>query len=180
MKLKIFNLNCWLLPPPISAENNKRIEEIISLVNHTRPDVIMLQEVWLNKYVNKFKNGLQNYSFIATEGKSFNKSGLLTGLKIPYSSHKINFFNHVKGYNVIEKIASKGYHLIHISKDIYLINTHLYAPIKSSNRKITKLQFNLLKKFSKDKKVILAGDLNLEEKDLSQLNNTFNYKSHGI
>jgi exonuclease III len=166
MNFKIFNLNCWLLPPPLSTDNNKRLSQIISLIKNTQPNIISLQEVWLNKYVKRFQNELKNYSFITCKNSLYNKSGLVTGL-LKNQSFKKQFFPITSQHNLIERIAQKGFHEIKLSKNISFINTHLYAPINTKEKIITKSQLSLLQKLIKSKKYILSGDLNLNNKELS-------------
>jgi len=177
MKLKILSLNCWLLPPPFSSKNRKRIHQIIELIKEINPDIIALQEVWLNHYVNLIKGNLKEYYFFESNSKIFNRSGLLTGLKIkPKSFHPV-FFPPLKNYNFIEGFCSKGYQIIKISKDTYFINTHLYSPLNREELKFNISQWKLLKGRMGRKNVILSGDLNLDEKDFSKEEYPFNYQN---
>ncbi|MCR4327463.1 MAG: endonuclease/exonuclease/phosphatase family protein [Nanoarchaeota archaeon] len=179
MEIKIFNLNCWLLPFPISVENKKRIEKIISLLKKIDPDVITFQEVWLKKYVKKIKNELPQYHFLNLKTPLFNKSGLLFGSKFKPLSFKGEFFPTGKSHNLREKIGLKGYQMVEILPELYVLNTQLYAPEKKSEIKITLSQLNHIEKVIGGKKVILSGDLNLDEEIFLKLNKTFNYSPLG-
>jgi len=170
--MKIFNLNCWLLPPPLSTDNSKRLSQIISLIKNTEPDIISLQEVWLNKYVNTLKKELKNYFFISSEKTPYNKSGLVTGLLTNKPSRQY-FFPTNRAYSLVEKIARKGFQVIQLSKDIHFVNTHLYAPKNNREKEITKSQFILLQGVIGSEKCILSGDLNLNEEELIKANNIF-------
>jgi endonuclease/exonuclease/phosphatase family metal-dependent hydrolase len=175
--LKIFSLNCWLLPFPISVHNHNRLMRIIFLIRHHHPDIIALQEVWLKRYVKLIEKELPEYYFIKSDSGIYNKSGLVTGLLKKYQSSckfsKIHFFPIIKNYSLSEKLARKGYHIMKFYPDIFMINTHLYAPQNASHEHIVKSQFRLLEKFSKSKKCIIAGDLNLKEENMMKLNTVY-------
>ncbi|MDP3966469.1 MAG: hypothetical protein Q8Q04_02980 [archaeon] len=179
MDVKIFNLNCWLLPPPISVENKKRLSKIISLIKREDPDIITLQEVWLKKYVRKIKRELPGYFFLSLKSPLFNKSGLLFGSKFKPLSFAQEYFPFTGGHSIREKIGSKGYQLAEVFPDIYVLNTQLYAPEKKSEMKITVSELMEIQKVALGKKVILSGDLNLEEKIFFKVNTSFDYNSLG-
>jgi endonuclease/exonuclease/phosphatase family metal-dependent hydrolase len=168
MRLKIFCLNCWLAPFPISVRNNKRLVKIISLIKKHSPDIIALQEVWLKKYVRVIERKLPDYHFIKSDSGMFNRGGLVTGLKKP-KSYDIRSFPITKRHNILERLGSKGFHIIELYPNVYIINTHLY----SSDKEITGSQFQNIQKFSKSKNCILIGDLNLERKNLAKINTIF-------
>ncbi len=173
MNLKIFNLNCWLLPG-ISKHNNKRLKLIIKTIKKIDPDIVALQEVWLNKHVKIIESELKEYSFIKSKSRVFNKTGLLTGVKIKKQKHKIKSFPITNKHSFIERIAKKGFHIIQISQNLFFVNTQLYAPTNIKEKSITFEQFNCIQKEIMDKKIILVGDLNIIKKDLIKLNKIFN------
>ncbi|MBS3084545.1 endonuclease/exonuclease/phosphatase family protein [Candidatus Pacearchaeota archaeon] len=177
MEVKIFNLNCWLLPSPFSAENEKRLYRIISLIKKYSPDIITLQEVWLKKYVRKLKREFPDYHFFSLKSSLFNKSGLVSGFKMKPLSFSGEYFPLTKIHNLREKIALKGYQASEISPGVFIINTQLYTPEKPSDLKITLSQFKKIEAFSSGKKVIISGDLNIEEDEFLRANKTFFYKS---
>ncbi len=181
MELKILSLNCWLLPPPFSVNNKKRLSQIINLIKGNSPKIIALQEVWSSKNVEKIKYSLKEYFFIKSSSTLFNKSGLLTGYLKNISHFEINHFPITKKYNLLEKVVGKGYHVLGLSDNLFFVNTHLYNPINSSEKSINKLQFKTLQRLKPSKELIIVGDLNLNEGDLIKLNKRFNYdNSHGF
>jgi endonuclease/exonuclease/phosphatase family metal-dependent hydrolase len=179
MNLKIFNLNCWLLPPPFSSENKKRIKKIISLVKRHNPDIITLQEVWLKKYVQKIKNGLEEYTFFHSDSKVFNKSGLLFGTKEKLKHFSSGHFPIKKIHSVHEKIGKKGYQIAEIKPNFHIVNTQLYAPERKGEISITLSQFRRIESLVKGKRVVLSGDLNIHDDEFIRINNEFKYKPLG-
>jgi len=178
--MKIFILNCWLLPPPFSKANQDRLKQIIYLIKQHKPDIIALQEVWLNKYVSKIKNSLTDYNFVTSNSHFYNKSGLVTGLKSKDFSFQYSFFPVTKKHNLREKFAKKGYHLIELDNNLFFVNTHLYAPQNQNEKKIADSQFKLIQKLMRDKKGFVVGDLNIDENRITKLNKIFEYdKSYG-
>ncbi len=166
MELKIFNLNCWLLPPPFSVQNKARLQSIIKLIQEYNPDVITLQEVWLQAYVAILQNELRTYNFVASYEPFFNRGGLVTGVRKNVTAKIFpHTFPQMKEYSTTEKYGSKGYHEITVS-NLSLINTHLYAPTNTFEESITSYQFSLLCGFFYKKNGILAGDLNMEQEKL--------------
>lgn len=175
MEFKIFSLNCWLLPPPFSKDNKKRLSKIISIIKKYHPDIIAFQEVWLKKYVKKIENSLPEYFFIKSNSFFYNKGGLVTGLRIGKNSFERGFFPFTEGHSFLEKVASKGYHLVRLSDNLFFTNTHLYAPTNDMEKYIPKLQFNFIQKLMHSKKGLLAGDLNLDGVELNELNRLFDH-----
>ena len=182
MKLmKIFSLNCWLLPPPFSNKNKTRLRRIINLIKQYKPDIIALQEVWLKKYVLKIKNSLRDYEFIVSKSHFYNRSGLITGLNSKKFSFQHGVFPVTRRHSLLEKSAKKGYHLVKLDNNIFIVNTHLYAPTDQNEKKITESQFELIEKLMRDKKGFVIGDLNIDEDRITKLNQMFDYdKSYGF
>lgn len=174
MKLKVFVLNCWLLPIPFAVDNKRRLNKIISLIKKHDPDIVALQEVWVKMYERALKRNLPEYTFVKSKARVFNKGGLMTGLKNKPESFKVKYFPR-RGLSGAEKLAKKGYHIIKISDDLFFVNTHLCDPTSEKEKEIIKSQFNTLKKLVPGKRIIIAGDLNLSEAELTELNGSFEH-----
>ena len=173
MQLSTLNVNLWLLPPPFSVENRKRLKRFVKLVHRLKPDVITLQEVWLTRYVDYIKQKLKDYFVVAHRKGFLNKSGLVTLTRIKPASSRIGFFKVTKDHNIRERFAHKGCHVVNIpigKRIVSIINTHLYNPEKKSEKKITIKQFEILKKISKKCNAIIQGDLNLKLEEVLKLN----------
>lgn len=176
MNLKIFSLNCWLLPFHFSTDNKKRLSTIIFLIKKYKPNIIALQEVWLSKYAKKIEDELKDYLFIKSDC-FYNKSGLMTG----FLQKTVNIQNDCeKGsfpitgkHSLSERIAKKGYHIVQLNNDLFFVNAHLYAPMNSSGKSIVHSQFNFLQGLVRNEKCILAGDLNIDENELKHVNHVF-------
>ncbi len=180
MDVKIFNLNCWLLPSLLSTDKKKRAAEIISLIKDTNPDIITLQEVWTKKYINLFKEELKKYDFVTSNDPWYERDGLITGVSSERSdleiiSRETNQFPSNNASELTTKVTKKGYHKIELEGNIFIYNTHLYYPSNESKEVITKDQFKLLEERIGDEKAILVGDLDLREEAFMKINNLFKY-----
>ncbi|MBD3280363.1 hypothetical protein GF389_02470 [Candidatus Dojkabacteria bacterium] len=175
MKLRVFNLNCWLLPPPLSIQNTARIKKIVNMIRSYEPDIVTLQEVWLSRYTKMFTKALPEFKFITAGTRILNKSGLLTGTKKASNEHKTNFFKILPGFNYIERIARKGYHEIRINNNFSVVNTHLYAPTKPAEKLFTVSQFKYLHNCLTSESLVISGDINIDEPELRMINHSFKY-----
>lgn len=175
MEISVLNANLWLLPPPAAVDNNKRLFKFIKLIKKYSPDVVNLQEVWLNKYTNYLKYNLPEYNL--TKPKSFfiNKSGLVTLSRFKPIKFSFSQYPKHKDFDAVEKVASKGYLKITFKKEgkeITLINTHIYETLEQVKLKIKFGQIkHLLKKTLEHNPTIVAGDFNA---DTFNLPNGFN------
>jgi len=175
VEIKIFNLNCWLLPTPLSSDNWERLGRIVKLIKKYDPDIVALQEVWRKKYADYLQKELREY-FCYAGKKLFNRPGLVTLLKVKPLFFKRGVFRKSKKFNRLEKFASKGYQrfLLKIrNKKFIFINTHLYTAFNPDANKQALTEFEYLKKLCGQKKVVLVGDLNIGEKTFEKLNNGF-------
>lgn len=173
MDISIFNLNCWLLPPPFSADSFKRLSVIVDMIEARNPNIVTLQEVWSNKYVFYLRKRLPQYFFIYSKTAFYNQSGLLTLLKQEPKDSQIKFFKLSGRHNVTELFFHKGY----ITADMEIngekwivVNTHLYAAFSKNAEAITEEQFAELMLTLSKKNIILCGDLNLVEEKFSKIN----------
>lgn len=175
MPIKILDLNLWLLPPPASKHNRKRINKFFKIVKKHNPDVITLQEIWLNKYVKIIKKNLPDYHCCIEKTKGYNKSGLLTLTKIKPISQSFIKFKENKNYSFIEKVGKKGFLNVKLNfKDhiFFVTNTHMYSPFHAKDTKFTLAQFEHIKHWSKSKDVVLSGDLNMTHQDFLDANSS--------
>jgi endonuclease/exonuclease/phosphatase family metal-dependent hydrolase len=181
MELKILDINLWLLPPPLSAENQKRLSRFVELSKKLSPDIIALQEVWLIKYAKYLKANLPGYHAYFSKSKKFNKSGLVTLSKIKPASWSHEYFKASKKEGLVERAARKGYIIIKLKidgKHLNVLNTHLHASNLRMVSKITISQFNNLRSATRRGNWIVVGDLNIPQQIFLDLNRMhFRYKS---
>ena len=168
MVLKLISLNCWLLPPPFSSENGKRLDGIIDWIKKSDPDIVVLQEVWMKAYIERLHKSLNGYNCVYSKSGLYNRTGLFTATKVKVVSSEIVSFPTRYNLNLIELAARKGYHRIDLG-DFILFNVHLYAPIKKKENNIVSEQFSLIKHLAEKEKLptIVVGDFNLT---LEQIN----------
>ncbi len=162
--IKVLTANLWLLPPPTSLDNTKRLDGLIDLVIELDPDVVNLQEVWLKQYVNRIKTRLKNYHLVTPKSIFYNKSGLVTLLKQRPLKSQFHQFGITKEFNTIERFAGKGFLKTQFAFKgnlFTVINTHIY---QSEDEKRLELKLNqikeVVKKARKHNPTIIAGDLN--------------------
>ncbi len=173
MKLKIFNLNTWLLPTPFSKDKKKRIEDLITLLKNIDPDVAALQEVARKRYINLFKKELGDYIFTFNKkGRVWNRPGLLTLTKTKPLSTKFIPFRVKKKGGVMAKFVGQGFFELKLDKEVYLYNVHLHPD--DWKDELTFEQFKFLKSnIKKDKLCFVCGDLNMNFGDFKRLNKDF-------
>ncbi len=168
------------MPKPLSIKEKQRLSQIISVIRENNPDVIALQEVWLSKYAKEIERQLKEYTFTMSGSFFYNKSGLVTGVK-KSNDIEINYFPFTKKHSLVERVARKGYHSVKLSNDLFFVNTHLYTQTNDAEKAITASQFRLIQKLMPTKQVIVAGDLNLNERELNKFNIRFDYDtSYGL
>lgn len=164
MELSILTANMWLLPPPTSADNDIRLERLIVLIKEKGPDVVNLQEVWMEKYIKRLKEALPNYFTVSPRSFLYNKSGLVTLLKYRPLSQKFGKFKETNNFSPLELLASKGYIYTSFKKDgkeFRLINTHVYETLNKTKIAITIQQTKeILSKALRHNPTIIAGDFN--------------------
>lgn len=173
MTLSIFNLNCWLFPSPISTDCKTRISAIVGMVRQRNPQIICLQEVWSNKYLNHLKQKFSDYHCVSSGSSFYNQSGLVIFLKEKPISHKTNHFKLSLKQNFTEWFLRKGYIEVSIKLngiEWKIVNTHLYAAFSKKTEIIIEEQFLELVSKIQEKNVILSGDLNLSEEKFNELN----------
>jgi len=178
--IKLFNLNCWLLPTGFSSENHSRLDKIIKLIKKENPDIITLQEVWTNDSIAKIKKELKDYKIIYSKNLIFNRTGLVTGLRMPHKSHKVEFYPLSESHSPLERLARKGYQIINLDEELTLVNTHLYNPTNKREKEITKKQCKYLLDLTNRldwKKVVIIGDFNLSRKEIYRLGGNINFGS---
>jgi len=172
MKLTLLSANLWLLPPPSSTENNIRLDKFIRFAKKLDADIISLQEVWLNEYVNKLKAGLKKYHVVSPRSIIFNNSGLVTLIKQKPDSWK--YYQHkMSGLRLTELLANKGYLEVNITlsgKSLTIINTHVYQSNNEDDLKVKVAQTRkLLGTSRKHNPTIISGDFNMRPEELSGL-----------
>jgi len=166
MKLTILNANLWLLPPPSSVDNTNRLNKFIALAKKLDPDIINLQEVWLNEYIKKLKKSFKNYYLVSPRSIIYNKSGLVTISKYKPKKWKYHQYKITREFGLVERLANKGYLKLEIkinNKLLNLFNTHIYESPHPNKQFIKETQAKSLKKeILKNNISIATGDLNLK------------------
>lgn len=167
MAFSIMTQNCFGVPLPSSA---KHLRVIASKIIELQPDVVFLQEIQWLPWTKLFDlRGYQQFyedSWLATKG------GLLTLVKDQFQAKNLGFnkfYSQGKIFSlqIQDCILGKGFIDVYLeSLNIHLINTHLVANYDHSAFDQTRVnQLTQLFEYTKNfKRVILAGDFNLDEK----------------
>jgi len=165
MKFTLVSSNMWLLPPPLSVDNKKRISLFTNFCLKRNVDFICLQEVWLNEYVKLFLDQLKSYYFVGKPDFLYNKTGLLFFSKykpVRFTKYcfKISFQS-----AFFDLIGRKGY--LHAQfkingEDIEIYNIHLNSPYRNSQKKIWHQQMDVITTIAANRNtsLIIAGDFN--------------------
>jgi endonuclease/exonuclease/phosphatase family metal-dependent hydrolase len=171
--ISIFNLNCWLFPPPISAEGDARLAAIIAMIKEYGADIISLQEVWLNAHLRRLRQSLPGYHCISSGTPLYNQSGLALFLKEKPLFSEIKHFERSLGHNGTEWLLRKGYISAKVllgGKEYTVIDTHLYAAFSRAGKTVTESQFREVVRNAPQGNTIICGDLNLEDEAVSRIN----------
>lgn len=194
LKLKILDLNTWLMTEEITPDIFGRLDKLVRLIVDTNPDVILLQEVWGVDYINYLGSKLAGYhisypkeavlDLSKAEIRSnmpknlidlspngiMNCSGLVTLSKAQVSDTQFHPFAKVEGFNPIENFATKGVFVLKVNvsgKDIVIVNTHLYNWNNDRELQTTLSQFQSVFKLAPEGNLFfVGGDFNLGPKRL--------------
>lgn len=180
MKIKVLNLNCWLFPQPFSCDIKRRLNLLVAFIKKENPDIVTLQEVWLNRYVDYLHKRLPDYFAFYSHSFFFNKTGLLTLTKIKPLNSEVFYFPFTKKHNFTELLCHKGYLRLTLklsNSKLDLINTHLYASFSHASINIPPGQFEIVSK-KLNKNSILCGDFNLEPVQITKLDKRIHFLSN--
>jgi phospholipase C len=169
--IKVLSWNVFLRPAILKDGQIKRVDSISAYLNNTGADVLILQEVFHRRARKKLIATLsEHYSYFTKIGpKSFwgVPSGVLIASKDSMSATRHLSFK--KGASA-DKMAKKGgiaATIIHNSKMIHIVGTHLQAGRGTDKEIIRRRQVKKLKRLSNNMKdlryapIIFAGDFNI-------------------
>ena len=176
--LSVVSANLFLLPYPFSINNKDRISLFRKKMKKYNPDLIGLQEIWLNQDLQELISVFPEYYAVWIPSLFYNRTGLLILSKFPIEKAYREIYPIGIDYQLQELLAQKGFlqiTLIYKGKKLNLINTHLYSTSEYSKLKRNRHQFRLLSKHLKKvkKPTIVLGDLNLKPSPLEELNKGF-------
>jgi endonuclease/exonuclease/phosphatase family metal-dependent hydrolase len=165
--LRVLTANLFLLPPPFAADHEARMDAFALLVRGRNPDILILQEVWLERYLTGLRRRLPEYEVFAPEPAMGNPTGLAVFSRLPSVDARYRLYPSRLDFNLEEKLANKGFIAIGFSfgdRPFWIVNTHLYAHKGDLERSFTEAQFDTVKEFCAglDGAVILGGDMNME------------------
>lgn len=172
--LRVLTANLQLLPPPFAADHEARMDGFAQIVRGRNPDLVLLQEVWLERYLTGLRRRLPMYAAFAPEPRIDNPTGLVILSRLPHSDACYRMFPARLDFNLDEKLARKGFLALKCSAGsvpFKVVTTHLYAHRYDLEFGFTQAQFQVMKDFCGmlTDPVILAGDMNMEPRSLLPL-----------
>jgi len=183
--LRILTANLFLLPPPFATDHETRLDEFARIVRGKNPDLILLQEVWLESYLAGLRRRLPEYEVFAPEPQIGNPTGLALFSRLPCVNAHYRYYPARLDFNMEEKMARKGFLAVGFSIDqrpFWVVTTHLYAHKGDLELSFTQAQFQTVKDFcaTLPGAVILGGDMNMEPPVLfPQLDDVFSVEPEG-
>ncbi len=165
--LRVLTANLHLLPPPFAADHETRLDGFARIVRGRNPDLVLLQEVWLERYLTGLRRRLPEYAAFAPNPRIGNPTGLVILSRLPHSDACCRTFPTRLDFNIEEKLARKGFLSVTCSAGpvpFRVVTTHLYAHKGDLEFGFTQAQFQVVKDFcgTRAEPVILGGDMNLE------------------
>ncbi|NLI78699.1 MAG: hypothetical protein GX442_19950 [Candidatus Riflebacteria bacterium] len=174
--LTVMTANLWLLPPPAASRHLERLDRFAAMVRETRPDVALLQEVWLPSFILRLRQHLPDYHVVTGPLGLYNETGLvILSREAPLDTWRA-VFDRTRRHNLVELVAGKGCLGVRLPSPagpVEVVDTHLYAASGEAERgAITRQQFaGLLEACrGRPRPLILGGDLNLSASDVVDLN----------
>ncbi len=166
LRLRVFSLNTWLLPPPVVTAPELRIERILKMIRELNPDIVLLQEVWRTEEVTRFRRAFPQWHVRSSGSTVYNRGGLLTFSRHPIVASGFLAFPITADHTAVELAAGKGVLWVRCrigNREITAANTHLFAPHGERERAITADQSHRVFSLSATlpDPLILGGDFNL-------------------
>lgn len=162
MQLRIATFNVWGLPWPFSADKKKRLQQLVAFIKDTSPDILALQEVWLNWDIHALADALPEYHVFAKHWQLYNPSGLVFVSRYPITS-SLYIPYHIKIFHK-EMPSRKGILACECrlnGKTIQLLNTHVYYAASEMESQSQISQVNHLVSFLDRRPTLLFGDFNV-------------------
>jgi endonuclease/exonuclease/phosphatase family metal-dependent hydrolase len=165
--LTVLTANLWLLPPPAAIDHVGRLDRFAELVLARRPDLVLLQEVWLPSFLVRLRERLPQYHMVTGPFSWYLPMGLVICTRWPVVAAWWSAFDRTRHHNLIELIAAKGCLGARLATPygrLEVVDTHLYAAGPERERQLlTRPQLAGLvdRVLALPSPVIVAGDLNL-------------------
>lgn len=140
LRLRVFSLNTWLLPPPVVTAPELRIERILKMIRELNPDIVLLQEVWRIEEVARFRRAFPQWHVRSSGSTVYNRGGLLTFSRHPIVASGFVAFPITADHTAVELSAGKGALWVRCRighREVTAVNTHLFAPHGERERAIT-------------------------------------------
>lgn len=162
---EIFKFISWNIDGLDDKNLKVRTNAVTDYVKEVSADVVFLQEV-IPKTAEYLKNNLPQYKFIFGGEREYFTGLAYNPMNVEYLSHSIEEFpDSDMGRNLLIAKVNIG------GCNILLMNSHLESTVEHSQerKKQLKKAFNIIGECSSDLNVIFAGDLNLRDKELTEV-----------
>lgn len=175
LRFTVLDGNMWLLPSPWADDQDGRLQRFLEMIASYQPEIVTLQEVWLNKDLGAFRKGLPGYWAAGIPPFLYNRSGLVVFSRFPILDARYGTYPYTRDHSFVETLAHKGFLQVDLDmggRVVRVIDTHLYASRGSVENRFPVWQFEILRALTADVGVptFLAGDLNIRQEVLEGLN----------
>jgi len=159
-----FRMISWNLDGLDDRNLKIRTKAAVKILHESNPDVVFFQEIIPKTLDYLQKNLPLQYKFIVAANEGYFAVTILNGFTVKYDSHEIiQYPQSLMDRNLLQVEAHIG------AVKLILLNTHLESTGDHSRERMNQLRigFNRMLNADKSKNVIMGGDLNLRDKEVS-------------
>lgn len=157
-----FSFVSWNLDGLDERNLKRRTKAVCKIIYMEKPDVVFFQEM-VPETFSYIEDKLPEYMCIAGNTDGYFTGTLLRKFTVYYDSHKIT--EHT-GSQMMRNLLIVEAHIGPLR--LQLVNTHLESTVDHATERIKQLKdsFKTVQDFPEDYTVLLAGDMNLRDKEL--------------
>ncbi|XP_076031726.1 tyrosyl-DNA phosphodiesterase 2-like [Oratosquilla oratoria] len=160
-----FKLLTWNIDGIEEHNLKKRTKAVKKIIEMENPDVVFLQELVPQTY-SYLEEHLPQYMFVSSGLENYFNATLLRRTTIYFDGHNLTYYPNTRmGRSLLAIEAHIG------DLKLYLLNTHLESTAEFAEPRMDQLRscFSALTKNKPDATSILGGDLNLRDKEVTQV-----------
>jgi endonuclease/exonuclease/phosphatase family metal-dependent hydrolase len=130
MRLGTFNV--WGLPEAFSDDVSSRMRALVSRLEATDLDILLIQEAWTREVRRTLRNGARRAGFAVSEGDGAS-GGLMTLSRLPIRASRFERFRFRGDPERLDKgeyIGGKGFEVVEVEGEggpFTIVNTHTHA-----------------------------------------------------
>jgi len=175
LRFTVLDANMWLLPSPWAFDQEDRLQRFLEMIASYQPEIVTLQEVWLNMDLGAFRKALPGYWAAGIPPSLYNRSGLVVFSRFPITNARYGTYPWTRDHSFVETLARKGFLQIDLDiggRKVRVVDSHLYASRGSAENRFPVWQFEILRALTADVDcpTLVAGDLNIRQEAFDELN----------